>query len=56
MSLFILILKGVYEDYTKGVYSAIAKTILVKSLIIHIFTRVENQPLKQRFEAFFKTY
>ena len=31
-------------------YSAIAKTILVRSLIFHIFTRVENQPLKQRLK------
>ena len=28
-------------------YLAIAKTILVRSLIIHIFKREENQPLKQ---------
>ena len=28
-------------------YSAVAKTILVRSLIFHIFKRVENQPLKQ---------
>ena len=27
-------------------YSAIAKTILVRSLIFHSLTRVENQPLK----------
>ena len=31
-------------------HSAIAKTILVRSLIFHIFTRVENQPLKQRLK------
>ena len=29
-------------------YSAIAKTILVRSIIFLFFTRVENQPLKQR--------
>ena len=29
---------------------AIGKTILVRSLIFHIFTRVENQPLKQRLK------
>ena len=28
-------------------YSAIGKTILVRSRIFHIFNRVENQPLKQ---------
>ena len=28
-------------------YSAIVKTILVRSFIFNIFTRVENQPLKQ---------
>ena len=31
-------------------YSAIAKTILVRTLTFHIFTRVENQPLKQRLK------
>ena len=31
-------------------YSAIAKTILVRSLSFHIFTRAENQPLKQRLK------
>ena len=29
-------------------YSAIGKTILVRSLSFHIFMHVENQPLKQR--------
>ena len=28
--------------------SAIAKTVIVRSLIFYIFTHVENQPLKQR--------
>ena len=28
-------------------YSAIVKTILVRTRIFHIFTRVKNQPLKQ---------
>ena len=28
-------------------YSAISKKILIRSLIFHVFTRVENQPLKQ---------
>ena len=41
-------------------YSAIAKTILVRSLIFHIFTSVEYQPLKQRLKQkdvlFLKTY
>ena len=31
-------------------YSAIDKIILLRSLIIHSFTRVENQPLKQRLK------
>ena len=31
-------------------YSAIAKTITARSLIFRIFTRVENQPLKQRLK------
>ena len=31
-------------------YSAIAKTVLVRSLIFQIFTRVENQPLTQRLK------
>ena len=31
-------------------YSAIAKTILVRTLIFHIFTRVENQPLKRQLK------
>ena len=31
-------------------YSAIAKTILVRSRIFHIFTRAENQPIKQRLQ------
>ena len=30
--------------------SAIAKTILVRSVIFHILTRVENQPFKQRLK------
>ena len=29
-------------------YSAITKSILVRTLIFHIFTLVENQPSKQR--------
>ena len=37
-------------------YSTIAKTILVRSRIFHIFTRVENQPLKQRKRRIFLTY
>ena len=31
-------------------YSAIAKTILFRSLIFHIFARVEKQPLKQQLK------
>ena len=31
-------------------HSAIDKTVLLKSLIFHIFTRVENQPLKRRLK------
>ena len=31
-------------------HSAIAKTIFIRSLIFYIFTRVENQPLKQRLK------
>ena len=31
-------------------YSAIATTVLLKSRIFHIFTRVENQPLKLRLK------
>ena len=31
-------------------HSAIGKTILVRSLIVRIFTHVENQPLKQRLK------
>ena len=31
-------------------YSTIGKTILVRSLIFKSFTRVENQPLKQRLK------
>ena len=31
-------------------YSVTAKTILIRSLIIHIFTRVEDQHLKQRLK------
>ena len=30
--------------------STIAKTVLLRSLIFHIFKRVENQPLKQQFK------
>ena len=38
---------GVYFHLVPFIpYSAIAKTILVRPLIFHIFTRVENQPLK----------
>ena len=31
-------------------YSVIAETILVRSPIFHIFSRVENQPIKQRLQ------
>ena len=31
-------------------YSAIAKKILVRTLIFHIFTYLKNQPLKQRLK------
>ena len=41
-------------------HSAIAKTILIRSLIFNIFKRVENQPLKQRSKQkrriFLQTY